>query len=239
MPPLRLAPPRWTVDPDFDLSWHVRRVEAPSPKTMGAVLEFARNAGMAGFDPARPMWEWTLVEGLEDGRAAVVLKFHHSLTDGIGAMQLATTLFDLTPDRSGPGPMPEVPEPEHFSPPGLIVDALAYNMRRVAGFALRHASTAMGDVGRAVRHPTETFRTALDTVESVAADRRARHRYAVIAHDGAPSRLALRRDRAAARRPQARPKAAGGTINDAFVGGVAGGLRRYHERHSASARSYG
>ena len=96
VPPLRLAPPRWIVDPDFDLSWHVRRVEAPSPKTLGAVLEFARNAGMAGFDPARPMWEWTLVEGLEDGRAAVVLKFHHALTDGIGAMQLAATLFDLT-----------------------------------------------------------------------------------------------------------------------------------------------
>ncbi len=59
--PLRLAPPRWTVDPDFDLSWHLRTIEAPSPKTLATVLDLARITGMAAFDRARPLWEWTLV----------------------------------------------------------------------------------------------------------------------------------------------------------------------------------
>ena len=233
-PPLRLAPPRWTVDPDFDLSWHVRHVEVPHPKTLGTVLELARIAGMAGFDPARPMWEWTLVEGLEGGRAAVVLKLHHSLTDGIGGMQLATTLFDLEPGLSDPGPMPDVPEPEHFSQPGVLIDALAYNWSRVSGFARRHATTAVGDAGRALRNPAETLGIALETVQSIArmvrpvsdtrspvmTERKLSWHYDVL-------ELPLDDLKRAA-------KAAGGTLNDAFVGGVVGGLRRYHERHSAS-----
>ena len=49
--PFRLAPPRWTVDADFDLSWHVRHVEVPPPKTLAAILDLARVTGMAAFDP--------------------------------------------------------------------------------------------------------------------------------------------------------------------------------------------
>ncbi len=89
MPPLRLATPRWVVDPDFDLSWHVRRFEAPPPKTLATVLEFARKTGMAGFDRDRPLWEFTFIEGLEGGQTALVMKLHHALTDGVGGMELA------------------------------------------------------------------------------------------------------------------------------------------------------
>src|SRR5512146_1874635 len=69
-PPLRLATPRWVVDPDFDLSWHVRRFEAAPPKTLAAVLEFARKTGMAGLDRDRPLWEFTFIEGLRGDRSA-------------------------------------------------------------------------------------------------------------------------------------------------------------------------
>jgi hypothetical protein len=55
-PPLRLAPPRWVVDPSFDLSWHVRRVEAPAPHNRASVLELARTEGMAAVDGGRPLW---------------------------------------------------------------------------------------------------------------------------------------------------------------------------------------
>ena len=50
-----LVPARWTDDPDFDLTWHLRRIGAPEPRTIDAVLEFARIAGMTAFDPARPV----------------------------------------------------------------------------------------------------------------------------------------------------------------------------------------
>ena len=107
-PPLRLATPRWVVDPDFDLSWHVRRFEAASPKTLTTVLEYARKTGMAGFDRDRPLWEYTFIEGLHHGRTALVMKLHHALTDGVGGMEVARFLFDVEPD---PGDLGRCPRP--------------------------------------------------------------------------------------------------------------------------------
>jgi diacylglycerol O-acyltransferase / wax synthase len=229
--PFRLAPPRWIVDPDFDLSWHVRHVEAPPPKTLAAILDLARVTGMAGFDLARPLWEWTLTDGLEGGRAAVVLKIHHSLTDGIGGMQLAATLFDLEPTARSE-PMPDAPRPEHFSTLGMITDALSYNLGRLSGFARQRAGSALEDTMNAFRHPVETSRQATEVLRSVA--RTVRPVTETRSSLMTARKLGWRYDvlevplddlkRAA--------KATGGTLNDAFVGGVAGGLRRYHQRHA-------
>lgn len=47
-PPMRLAPPRWVADPNFDLSWHARRVDAPAPRDLASVFELARKEGMSG-----------------------------------------------------------------------------------------------------------------------------------------------------------------------------------------------
>ena len=90
------APPRWEHAPDFDLDFHMRRVTAPVPGTIDTVLETARVAAMEDFDRARPLWEATLVDGLEDDGAALVLKFHHALTDGVGGIQIAMILFDVS-----------------------------------------------------------------------------------------------------------------------------------------------
>ena len=76
--PMRLTTPRWAVDPDFDLSWHLRRFEAAPPRTLAGVLDFARKTGMAGLDRDRPLWEYTVIDGLEGGRSALVMKLHHS-----------------------------------------------------------------------------------------------------------------------------------------------------------------
>ena len=108
-PPGRLAAPRWAADGDFDLHWHLRRAAAPEPRTRETVLEMARLAATTGFDRTRPLWEFTLVEGLEGGEAALVMKFHHSLTDGVGGVRLAYLLVDDEPGGPGPGPVPEAP----------------------------------------------------------------------------------------------------------------------------------
>jgi diacylglycerol O-acyltransferase / wax synthase len=112
-----LVPPRWEYDPDFDLSFHTRRVVAPEPGNLNAVLEMARLAEMEDFDRARPLWRVTQIDGLEDGGAAVLCKFHHSLTDGVGGVQIAMTLFDLSelPGEHGPLPAPpKEPRPQWF-----------------------------------------------------------------------------------------------------------------------------
>ena len=82
----------------------LRRVRALEPGSFECVLDLARNAAMAGFDRARPRWEYTVVDGLEGGGAALVLKVHHSITDGVGGMKMLMMLFDLDRDPGPPGP---------------------------------------------------------------------------------------------------------------------------------------
>ena len=202
--PLRLAPPRWTVDADFDLSWHFRRIEAPRPGTLGGVLELARIAGMTAFDRAHPLWEWTSIDGLEHGRAALVLKHHHSLMDGIGGMQLAAQLFDLEPGSSDPGPMPDAPEPEHLSTPALVVDALSYDWQRLSSFASRHTTSLWGVARHAARRPGGCRRAHGEHIALDREDGSPRHRDAVAADDRPQAGAALRRPRAATGRPQTR-----------------------------------
>src|SRR6185312_10251858 len=87
VPPLRLAPPRWTRTSEVDLDWHLRWVTAPPPGDANAVINVARVKATTAFDPARPLWEITVVEGLRGGAAGFIWKFHHAITDGVGGMQ--------------------------------------------------------------------------------------------------------------------------------------------------------
>ncbi len=114
--PLSPAPPRWVVDPDFDLRYHLRWVRAPGEGTLRDLLDLAEPLAMQGFDRARPLWEFTVVEGLAGGRSGLVQKVHHSVTDGVGGMELAASLLDLERDPEGGPPAaadaPEAPAPE-------------------------------------------------------------------------------------------------------------------------------
>ena len=234
-PPLRLATPRWVVDPDFDLSWHIRRFEAAPPRTLASVLEFARKTGMAALDRDRPLWEYTFIEGLEGGQTGLVMKFHHSLTDGVGGMDIARMLFDVEPDPGDLGPMPDAPPGERLGSVDLVRDALGHGWSQLFDFAKRRATSAVGDVAHALRHPRETVTETLATGESIArvlrpvsdtlspvmTERHLAWRYDVL-------RFPLTDLLAAAH-------AAGATHNDAFLAGVTGGLRLYHDRHELHA----
>lgn len=233
-PATRLVHPRWTFDDGFDLSWHLRRVAAPAPHTADQVMDMARVAAMTGFDRARPLWEVTLVEGLQGGRAALVMKLHHSLTDGIGGMQLALLLFDR--ERQAPPmlPAPPAPDGERVDPAHLAAGSLAYDARRLAGIAGRRVATAAPSMVRTLLHPASVTREVFDTIASIARTvAPVRDTLSPVMRDRSLTRelrmLTLPMDdlRRAA-------KAAGGTINDGFMAGVTGGLRRYHERHGAS-----
>ncbi len=233
VPPLRLATPRWVVDPDFDLSWHVRRFEAAEPKTLATVLEFARKTGMAGLDRDRPLWEFTFIEGLEGDQTALVMKLHHSLTDGVGGMDVARLLFDIEPDPADLGPMPAAPEGEHLGTVDLARDALGYDWSQLFDFSKRHLASAVGDAAHAVRHPRETVTDTVATGASIArmvapvsetlspimTERHLSWHYDVFAF---PLKDIL--DAA---------HAAGAKHNDAFIAAVTAGLRIYHQRHGA------
>lgn len=82
---------------------------------------------MQDFDRARALWEATFIDGLENDGAALICKFHHALTDGVGGVQIAMHLFDLSEDLYPIEPMP--PEPEVAGPAllGGYRDAARYD----------------------------------------------------------------------------------------------------------------
>ena len=81
--PGRLGLPVWVDDPDFDLAYHVRHAALAPPGTPEVLGELVGRLLSRQLERDRPLWEIYLVEGLADGRLAVVTKTHHAMVDGI------------------------------------------------------------------------------------------------------------------------------------------------------------
>ena len=227
--PARMAPPEWIDDPAFDLDFHVRRLAVASPGTDRQLLDLAAVEFQDPFDRARPLWRYTIVEGLEGGRAALLAKMHHTITDGVGGIRLSAMFIDLERDAAEP-PEPE-PTPFADTPAGLfaeVSEALRHGLRRQLGMTQRAAANT-ADV---LLHPQRIPGQAI----GAAAIARSVLRQLVVT-DGARSPLWAGR-RSLSRRfeilsvdlDQLKVVAnqLGGTVNDAFVCGVAGGAGAYH-----------
>ncbi len=212
----------------------MRRVSAPEPGTLDVVLEMARVAAMSDFDRARPMWEVTLIDRLDGGGAAVLCKFHHALTDGVGGVQIAMRIFDL--DEEPPrvmDPIPAAPAVPPVPEPPLTGyrDALRYNAGLIGTLVSESAKIAPRLLFNMIRRPLQTAESAGELAASVYRTVRP------VNKPGSP----LMTDRTMVRRlgvldvpmPRLREAAhrSGGALNDAFVAGVAGALRRYHDKH--------
>lgn len=235
--PFGLAPPRWVLDPDFDLSWHLQRIDSPAPHTLDTVLDVARVAGMTAFDPARPLWAFTLVEGLTDGRAALVMKVHHALTDGIGGVQLAAHVVDLERAPADLGPMPPRPMAAAHGLADQVVEAIGFDVSRWTRVAATLAAAAPGAALHSLRHPAETVATLAATAGSLA--RFVRPVVSTRSPVMTERRLRWHFDTLDVPVDQLKRagQAADGTINDAFLAAITGGLRRYHESHGSGVSS--
>lgn len=97
VPPLETGRPIWIDDASFNLEYHVRHTALPSPGSPEQLRALAARIHSQRLDRAKPLWELWLVQGLEDGRFALISKTHHALVDGISGVDLMTVLFDLSP----------------------------------------------------------------------------------------------------------------------------------------------
>ena len=234
-PPTRLTPLVWADAADFDLGFHLRRVQAPPPATLETVVELARISAMAGFDRARPLWETTLVDGLEGGRAALVTKLHHVLADGIGAMQLASLIFDLERHPAQPASTsPTVPRPTPAREVDILRASLGQETKELVDFASSHARSAIPALLNTVAHPRRTIGDAVATARSIW------HTVEPITETLSPamtSRSLVWRFHTLDVPLDDLHKVArhhGFTVNDGFLAGITGGMRRYHERHGTA-----
>lgn len=96
--------PAWEKDNKIDLDYHVRHLALPAPggeRELGILVERLHSNAL---DFSRPLWEFHLIEGLANNRFAVYMKTHHSVTDGVGGMQLLKNWLsaDINPGNLPP-----------------------------------------------------------------------------------------------------------------------------------------
>ncbi len=236
--PASIAPPRWEADPDFDLRYHMRWLRAPGAGELRDVLDFTAPVVMAGFDRARPLWELYVLEGMANGRAAMLMKLHHSLSDGVGLVRMTEAMVERKrePGRD-PGPLPPLPETRPMTQGERFVDALGHEWRRQLGRLQRSVAAARAGLFGLARDPSSLLR---DTAESAASVGRM---LKPVSEPLSPilrgRSLSLRLDtlELPTEKLRAAAKLVDGKLNDAFVAGVAGGLRLYHEAHGAPVES--
>ncbi len=216
--PLRLHHPVWVEDPDFDLDYHVRRVALPAPGGRAELAELVAEIAGRPLDMRRPLWESYVVEGLDNGYAALVAKVHHAAIDGVSGAELALSFLDIEAD---PPPVPEPVEPWVADQVPSEVELLACS----AALLVRQPAAALN----VVRRTASALLAARDRAKSAASG---------------PAAVPFRAPRTvfnASITPHRRfaftevpldlvkevKSGLGVTVNDAVLAVCAGGLRRY------------
>jgi len=218
--PGRLANPVWVDDSEFDVTYHVRRSALPKPGSDGQLRELVGRLMSRQLDRNRPLWEIYLVEGLSDGRVAVVTKTHHAMVDGVSAVDIGTVILDLTPTPR------EVPD-DDWSPrpePGalsLVTHAVTDLVSR-PGQAVDTARTAAVDVRATAGKVLSVAGGVLAQARMMARPAPASPLNAVIGEQRRFGMAATDLDDYKRVR-----KSHGGTVNDVVLATVSGALRNW------------
>ncbi|MGE5694031.1 MAG: wax ester/triacylglycerol synthase family O-acyltransferase [Candidatus Sericytochromatia bacterium] len=227
VPTIPTAAPRWVVDPDFNLNFHVRRVRVPDPGTMREVFDLAEVSLQSPLDISRPLWTVTLVEGLADGRAALLLHMSHAVTDGVGAVEMFAHIYDLERDPPPREPVP-LPIPQDLTGNDLAREGISRLPFALLSGVRSAVSGAAQAVGRVLSNPVsaaegvvEYARSGARVMSTVAEHSPLLRRRSLSSRTEAID-MTLADIRAAA-------KAAEGSINDAYLAALCGALRLYHQ----------
>ena len=227
--PFNQGRPVWVDDPHFNIAFHVRHTALPSPGGEAQLKRLAGRVFSQALDRSRPLWEIWLVEGLSDGRFALLSKTHHALVDGVSGVDIATVLFDTSPD-----PMPVAPPENEWVarplPTGaqLLADALLERatvpteIARGVRATLRGPRKVAGRLGHAVGGVTAMARAGLNAAPNTLLNVRiGPHRRFTWVRGDLEQFKAIK-------------NALGGTVNDVVLAAVAGGLGRYLRMHGAA-----
>ena len=201
-----LSWPTWEDDPLFDLGAHVRHVALPPPGGEEELLDWLADFYSHRLDRARPLWEITLLTGLEGGSWALAVKVHHCLVDGASANEIVALLLDSSPDGTPAIEMP--PAGEHDAGAGGTAGTLLRGARAGVGLMLK---------------PRQLFERSRAIAELVGHEIVSAPDTSVNVPIGATRRLAAIDTTLA--EVKAIKRALGGTVNDVALAVAAGGLR--------------
>ena len=216
------ANPVWIDDRDFDIGWHVRRAVLPQPGGEAQLAELVGRELSRRLDRSRPLWELTVIEGLEGGRAGLLAKMHHALVDGVAAVDIGTVLLDPTPE-----PL-EIPAPDEPWEPRAY-DRRRHLARLAATPIVRAQKLVLESATRALqpdpRRAADDLKSATELLVQLARTRPSAPMTPLNTGLGPNRRYALASAPLAALKHAG--KSVGGTVNDALLAAVAGMLRRY------------
>jgi WS/DGAT/MGAT family acyltransferase len=163
--PMQLGRPMWVDDPHFQILYHVRHTAVPSPGGDEQLRNLAGRVLGQRLDMAKPLWEVWLVEGLENGRWAIISKVHHCMVDGIAGTDLMQLIFDVDPDAPHPEPQEWTAQRDPSSLgllTGAVVDSVTHPLRQLTSLP------ALGDVTRTARGMLGSGRTLATALPQVA-----------------------------------------------------------------------
>ncbi|HEY8304108.1 MAG TPA: wax ester/triacylglycerol synthase family O-acyltransferase [Solirubrobacteraceae bacterium] len=169
--------PVWVDDPSFNLEFHVRHTALPAPGSWEQLRNLTARIFSQALDRSRPLWEMWLIEGLDpamdglgaspDGRHspphdrfALISKTHHSLIDGIAGVDLATVLFDVSPE---PAPISHSGRPWKPKPEPDSTELVAAGLRGAA----RAGVEMVGGAVSALTHPERSLERAREAAEGI------------------------------------------------------------------------
>jgi diacylglycerol O-acyltransferase len=232
-PVVPISRPYWAVDPDFDLSYHVRRVRVPGDGTEQDLMDLVESLGAVPVDVARPLWDVTLIDGMADGTGALLYKFHHAISDGQGAKEIFSSLFQTEPSDGSAIELPPTPAAEDLTRMDVTRQRLNQLPLELAYGGVAGARGLLQRGAGVLRHPRSTAETTVGYVKSL-------KRTMAPTAEGSPllQRRGLRRRYATIKVPLAdlhrAARALHVSLNSAYVAGVVGGISRYHEEHGAA-----
>jgi len=212
--------PVWVDDARFNLHYHLRHLALPAPGDERLLKRLAGHVMSLPLDRSKPLWELWVVEGLADGRFAIITKTHHCMMDGVGSAELMTATMGAQPGATLPKPKRWRPRPAP-TPLDLVAGELRRNLD--GGLAALRAAP------RALAHPLESadaLREALAGVgEALGASMHQTSPTPLNVEIGPHRRFDwLRFDLADVKDVK---KQLGGTVNDVVLATVAGALRRF------------
>jgi len=218
----RLSLPAWEPALDLDPGELIRRATLPEPGGEAELMDWLGDFFSHRLDRTRPLWETTLLEGLEGGRWALVTKVHHCLIDGMSGVEVASILLDA--------------EAEPAPGEATLAEAIAklegedHDLGRVARLRGVVGGAVRGGVD-AARHPRNL--TSLLSQSWAMAETLVRDELQAAPHTSLNESIGATRRFAAVDVPLEDVKRVkrelGGTVNDVALAACAGGLRRLFE----------
>jgi diacylglycerol O-acyltransferase / wax synthase len=130
IPPFFAGHPTWEDDPEFSLDRHLRLVTLPKPGTREQLIELSGELFEGMLPRDRPLWDITVIHGLEGDRTAYLSRVHHCLVDGVSGIELLLAVLDLVPD---PEPTPAPAQPWQPKAPPSPLESWADAMFDQAG----------------------------------------------------------------------------------------------------------